>query len=368
MNKKEKYKKLVVENLTKRYDNINVVNSISFEVASGDFCSLLGPSGCGKTTTLRMIAGLTNPNNGKIYINGSDVTDIPTHKRRIGFVFQNYALWPHMTVYDNIAFALKLKKQKNKTICERVKYLLDVIKLPGVEKRFPNELSGGQQQRIALARALCDKDIPILLLDEPLSNLDKKLRMDARKEIKRIQKELDITIVYVTHDQEESLEMSDNIIVMSEGNIMQKGTPESIYKNPENRFVASFIGDMNFIDSKIIEINNNNKIVARSEKKDEIVFNLNKNQIIEKGDNVLLGIRPESINIYKKNTELPVENKFIAKIDQSFYIGDSIKYILTIHQEIKLETRIFFDKGIELFNPGEEVVISIPESTILYFK
>ena len=231
--------------VSKYYKEVAAVSDVSLRIPDREFVALLGPSGCGKTTTLRMLAGFIRPDTGQILIDGKDVTDLPPERRPTAMVFQSYALWPHMTVGENISFGLKLRKVPAAQIAERARAMLDVVRLPGVEHRFPSQLSGGQQQRVALARALV-LGPKILLLDEPLSNLDAKLRVRMRDEIRRIQQELQITTVYVTHDQEEALTMADRIAVMNRGVIQQLGDANDIYDRPATSFVADFIGQSNF--------------------------------------------------------------------------------------------------------------------------
>ena len=239
-----------LRDVDKFYGDLQVVRGVSFTLRDREFLALLGPSGCGKTTTLRMIGGFIRTDGGQILIDGKDMTDVPPERRPTAMVFQNYALWPHMTVGDNIAFGLKLRKVPKVQIAERVRRMLDVVRLEGVEQRYPSQLSGGQQQRVALARALV-LGPDILLLDEPLSNLDAKLRVRMRDEIRRIQQELQITTIYVTHDQEEALTMADRIAVMNKGVIEQLGDSGDIYDRPETPFVADFIGQSNFFDATL---------------------------------------------------------------------------------------------------------------------
>ncbi len=232
--------------VVKHFGPVVAVNGVDLQIASGEFVTLLGPSGCGKTTILRMIAGLEEPTAGDILIKGRRVNDIPIHQRNIGLVFQNYALFPHKTIYDNVAFGLKYRDVDKAAMRDRVARTLDLVRLQGVEKRLPAQLSGGQQQRIALARAVVIEP-DVLLLDEPLSALDANLREDMRVELKKIQRELNITTIFVTHDQEEALAMSDRVVVMNDGEKEQEGAPEEVYNRPVSRFVADFLGYSNFI-------------------------------------------------------------------------------------------------------------------------
>ncbi len=240
------------ENVNKFYEDTHVLKNINFEIEKGKFYTLLGPSGCGKTTILRIIAGFTDVSNGKVTLNGEDVTKLPPNKRKVNTVFQDYALFPHMNVFENIAFGLRLKKTPENIIKEKVADALKMVQLSGYENREISQMSGGQQQRVAIARALVNEP-EVLLLDEPLSALDLKLRTDMQYELRELQQRLGITFIFVTHDQEEALAMSDEIFVMSKGEIVQSGTPLDIYDEPINRFVADFIGESNIVDGVMKE-------------------------------------------------------------------------------------------------------------------
>jgi len=240
------------ENVNKFYEDTHVLKNINFEIEKGKFYTLLGPSGCGKTTILRIIAGFTDVSNGKVTLNGADVTNLPPNKRKVNTVFQDYALFPHMNVFENIAFGLRLKKTPENIIKEKVADALKMVQLSGYENREISQMSGGQQQRVAIARALVNEP-EVLLLDEPLSALDLKLRTDMQYELRELQQRLGITFIFVTHDQEEALAMSDEIFVMSKGEIIQSGTPVDIYDEPINRFVADFIGESNIVDGVMKE-------------------------------------------------------------------------------------------------------------------
>ena len=240
------------ENVNKFYEDTHVLKNINFEIEKGKFYTLLGPSGCGKTTILRIIAGFTDVSNGQVTLNGEDVTNLPPNKRKVNTVFQDYALFPHMNVFENIAFGLRLKKTPENIIKEKVADALKMVQLSGYENREISQMSGGQQQRVAIARALVNEP-EVLLLDEPLSALDLKLRTDMQYELRELQQRLGITFIFVTHDQEEALAMSDEIFVMSKGEIIQSGTPVDIYDEPINRFVADFIGESNIVDGVMKE-------------------------------------------------------------------------------------------------------------------
>ena len=241
-----------LENISKSYGSQMVLDDMNLYIRENEFLTLLGPSGCGKTTTLRIIGGFETPDQGRVIFDGADITNIPPHKRQLNTVFQKYALFTHMNIAENIAFGLKIKGKSKAYIDDKIKYALKLVNLDGYEKRMPDSLSGGQQQRIAIARAIVNEP-KVLLLDEPLGALDLKLRQDMQYELIRLKNELGITFIYVTHDQEEALTMSDTIVVMNHGYIQQIGTPEMIYNEPENAFVADFIGDSNIIGSTMIQ-------------------------------------------------------------------------------------------------------------------
>ena len=240
-----------LNNITKSYDGQVILDDLSLFIRENEFLTLLGPSGCGKTTTLRILGGFEHPDKGSVIFEGQDITKLPPNKRNLNTVFQKYALFPHMNIAENIAFGLKIKNKSKAYINDKIKYALKLVNLDGYENRMPDSLSGGQQQRIAIARAIVNEP-KLLLLDEPLGALDLKLRQDMQYELIRLKNELGITFIYVTHDQEEALTMSDTIVVMNQGYIQQIGTPESIYNEPENAFVADFIGDSNIIDGIMV--------------------------------------------------------------------------------------------------------------------
>ena len=239
-----------LEQVTKTFDGrVVAVDAVTLDIAAGEFFSLLGPSGCGKTTSLRMIAGFEHPDSGRVHVGGRDITDLPVHRRDMGMVFQSYALFPHRTVAENVAFGLRMREVPKPEIARRIQAALAQVALTGLENRRPSQLSGGQQQRVALARALVVEP-PVLLCDEPLGALDRKLRQQMQFELKELQKRLGVTLVFVTHDQEEALAMSDRIAVMNKGRVEQVGSPTEIYERPRTRFVADFIGEINILEDK----------------------------------------------------------------------------------------------------------------------
>jgi spermidine/putrescine transport system ATP-binding protein len=282
-----------LERVGKHYGGVDAVRDVSLAVAEGEFFSLLGPSGCGKTTTLRMIAGFVTPDSGRIVLHGRDVTAVPANQRPVNMVFQQYALFPHMSVYDNVAFGLRVKRVPRDEHRDRVHEFLRVVALEGLERRRPRQLSGGQQQRVALARALVNRPAA-LLLDEPLGALDVKLRRHMQLELKRIQHELGTTFVYVTHDQEEAMAMSDRIAVMNEGRVEQVGPPREIYEQPATTFVADFIGSLNALDVTVDEVVGG-YAVARLGEQDRIVVPVDPS--VRGGAAIRIAVRPECVRI-----------------------------------------------------------------------
>ncbi len=300
-----------VNNLVKKFGKVVAVNGITFKVSSGEFFVLLGPSGCGKTTTLRCIAGLEDPDEGEIIIDGVVVNDLPPYKRDVAMVFQNYALYPHMTVYENLAFPLKMRKYSKDEIDRRVKAVAELLHISDLLHRKPGELSGGQQQRVALGRALV-REPKVFLMDEPLSNLDAKLRVYMRAELKRLQKELGITTIYVTHDQVEAMTMADRIAVMNKGKIMQVGAPKELYHRPANLFVAGFIGSppMNFFEATLSTRKGGYYLDLGFAKID--IPEWMGQEISKKTTEVIIGIRPEHIKIATSTESNSIETEVIV--------------------------------------------------------
>ena len=284
-------KKIIeLKNLSKDFEDEKVLNSINLDIYDKQFVTLLGPSGCGKTTTLRMIGGFETPDEGEILFEGKKINDVPAHKRHVNTVFQKYALFPHLNVFENVAFALRLQKLSNDEIVKRVKEMLDLVALKGFERKNVTKLSGGQQQRVAIARALISHP-RVLLLDEPLGALDLKLRKDMQNELKKIQKQTGITFIYVTHDQEEALSMSDVVVVMADGKIQQIGTPTDIYNEPTNAFVADFIGESNIVDGVM---NEDFKVTFSGRAFDCVDKGFDKNEQVD------VVIRPEDVDVVAK--------------------------------------------------------------------
>lgn len=323
-----------LKGLTKNYENQQVLKGIDLTIHRNEFLTLLGPSGCGKTTTLRIIGGFEEPSGGSVLFDGVDISRVPSYKREINTVFQKYALFPFLNVFDNVAFGLKIKKMDKSIIENKVMKMLEMVGLSGFAKRDVTSLSGGQQQRVAIARALVNEP-QVLLLDEPLGALDAKLRKEMQIELKKIQKEVGITFIFVTHDQEEALSMSDTVVVMNEGIIQQVGSPEDIYNEPENRFVASFIGESNIINAIM--------------KKDLLVhFDDTDFECVDKGfkddEEVEVVIRPEDIDIVKKKNA-----KLTGVVKSIVFRG--------VHHEIVVETqyRDYLVHTTDYYKPGLEV-------------
>jgi spermidine/putrescine transport system ATP-binding protein len=299
------------------------VKGISLDIKEGEFLTILGPSGCGKTTTLRMIAGFEHCTDGKIYIDNEDVSSKAPYERQVNTVFQNYALFPHMNIFDNIAFGLTIKKLQKTEIASKVNQMLKIVQMEGYENRMPDQLSGGQKQRVAIARAIINNP-KVLLLDEPLGALDLKLRKQMQVELKHLQQKLGITFVYVTHDQEEALTMSDRICVMNNGLIEQLGTPEDIYERPKTKFVADFIGETNIFEGKITNINDKD-IFVEIDKDQQISIDLENGSL---GDSVCFAIRPERLKLIAAPNNLDACLKVSLK--ERIYIGSILKTIVTL--------------------------------------
>jgi putative spermidine/putrescine transport system ATP-binding protein len=310
--------------VTKTYDGINlVVRGLNLDIAKGEFLTLLGPSGSGKTTTLMMLAGFETPTSGEIQLNGSSLNDMPPHKRGLGFVFQNYALFPHMTVQENVSFPLEVRRIRGSEIKSRVAKALGMVELGGFEKRKPHQLSGGQQQRVAMARALVF-DPELVLMDEPLGALDKHLREQMQYELKRLHRELGVTMVYVTHDQSEALTLSDRIAVFHEGIIQQLDTPTKIYQEPANAFVAGFIGENNALPGKIVAIKGNECEVELIGGSRVRAFNGNCDTVGQTG---VVCVRPENLSISAETT--PGSNHVAALVEDFIFHGDHVRVKLS---------------------------------------
>jgi spermidine/putrescine transport system ATP-binding protein len=331
-----------VREVTKRFpgpsggtgSEVTAVDDVTLRIRDGEFFSMLGPSGCGKTTTLRMIAGFDHPTAGEIYIHGKQMGLTPPYQRKTNMVFQNYALFPHMTIARNIAFGLEMKKTQKAEIERRVEEALEMVRLQGYGPRKPNQLSGGQQQRVALARALVNRP-EVLLLDEPLGALDLKLRKEMQLELKTLQREVGITFVYVTHDQEEALTMSDRIAVMHNGQVLQVGGPTEIYEQPSCRFVADFIGETNFLDG-VIQTQEGDLVTVLVDGTLPVVVQTGESFV--PGAQVIVAVRPEKISLL---TDAPGDglNSFPCEVEQVVYLGTDTRYRVCLSDNVSLMVR-----------------------------
>ena len=341
--------------IQKRFGKVLAVEKLDFDIAEGSLVTLLGPSGCGKTTLLRMVAGLEAPTAGDIFIKGKRINDTPIHQRNLGMIFQNYALFPHKTIFDNVAFGLKYRNVTKEAVREKVTRALEMVRLPGVENRMPSQLSGGQQQRIAMARAIVIEP-DVLLMDEPLSALDENLREEMRREVDNLQRLLGVTTIFVTHDQREALSMSDKILVMKNGRKQQEGTPEAVYNEPANHFVADFLGHSNFIPG-VVEGVADRHVRVRVETGD-ILFAENKGGFAE-GDAVEMIVRAQRFDAFPKADFTPTEglNHFAGRIKDRSYMGGEVSYFIElgdareIHVISMMRTRIY--------ETGEEVSVQV---------
>ncbi len=341
--------------VTKKFGvHITAVDNVDLEIRDGEFFSLLGPSGCGKTTTLRMIAGLEFPTDGSIRIYDEEMGLRPPNKRPVNTVFQSYALFPHMNVEDNIGFGLRMQNVEKAEVSRKVEEAIDLVRLEGMGKRKPKELSGGQQQRVALARALINRP-KVLLLDEPLGALDLKLRQTMQLELKDIQNEVGITFIYVTHDQEEALTMSDRIAVMNEGKLIQVGTSEEIYESPSELFVAAFVGEMSFLPGEIVEpgavrLGGGEVVRAMTD--------------ASPGTSVTLSLRPEMVQLYANRADCPVgRNAIDGSVARKIFQGESMFYEIEIGESGSLEVHVENLPGMRRWEVGDAVVVDFhPEA------
>jgi ABC-type Fe3+/spermidine/putrescine transport system ATPase subunit len=345
-------------NVTKKFREVVAADNVNFDINEGEFFTLLGPSGCGKTTTLRLIAGFYTPDQGEILFGNRVMNLVPPFKRNTGMVFQNYAIFPHMDVYNNVAYGLKIRKVKLENLRKRVLKTLELVKMNGLEKRLPSQLSGGQQQRIALARALVIEP-DVLLFDEPLSNLDAKLRIEMRTEIRRIQKRLKITSIYVTHDQEEALSISDRIAIQRNGTIQQVGTPKQIYINPENPFVADFIGQCSFIYGTVKDVNQ--YVVIESDI--GVKLRALKTFDLKVGESVLCAIRPENFQIKRPEEEYNVLESEVVNV---LFLGKANRVYAKVG-DLRLMAELPTDVNVA---SGDTITLyfSVDETTVLPFK
>lgn len=345
-----------LDGLTKSYGDVMAVNNVSLSIEDDEFVTFVGPSGCGKTTTLRLIAGFETPTSGQISLGGEAIDHLKPYERDLGMVFQTFALFPHMSVYDNIAYGLRESTDlSSEQIESKVTELLDLIQLPGIEDRDPSELSGGQQQRVALARALAIEP-EVLLLDEPLASLDKKLREKMQVELRQLHDELEFTTIFVTHNQREAMSMSDRIVVMNEGQVIQVGNPQEVYRNPNSKFVADFIGSSNLFEAEIKDRSDGQMVVSLRdgpvlECDDEVSAN----------DDITVSIRPESILLTTDPPSGP--NEFRSHVEFKRYLGTEIEYHL-MKDDFKYEAIVHSESQQGELQEGEEITAQVPPSTI----
>ncbi len=338
---------LSIQHASKTYARNVAVEDFNLDVEKGELVSFLGPSGCGKTTTLRMVAGFEVPTIGKIQLNGVDITNTPPNRRNVGMVFQAYALFPNMSVGDNIGFGLKIAKKPKQEIAERVKEMLGLIKMPDLGDRFPYQLSGGQQQRVALARALAISP-QVLLLDEPLSALDAKIRVELRYEIRRIQQQTKITTIYVTHDQEEALTLSDRVVVMSAGKIEQVGSPFDVYNFPKTPFVASFMGTLNQLRSKVVDAGSGKLALGTQEFKTSAPVKAG-------ATDALVMLRPEELHI----GSVEGENHLVGKVESVAFLGSVVRIHLKLGESV-VTLDALNERKLVLPKVGEDLTVSFP--------
>jgi putative spermidine/putrescine transport system ATP-binding protein len=349
---------LEIDNLSKTFGANTALHQFDMHIERGEFITFLGPSGCGKTTVLRMIAGFETPSRGTIRLGGRDVTFMRTRQRKVGMVFQSYALFPNMTVAENIGFGLKVLRRPQAESRQRVEEMLHLIKLPQLADRYPWQLSGGQQQRVALARALAGKP-QVLLLDEPLSALDAKIRVSLREDIRALQRELGITSIFVTHDQEEALSISDRIVVMNEGRVEQIGTPSEIYNYPRTRFVASFVGTLNVLSGQIVDPASGKIVVGGQELRTSHALNAD-----DAGKRRLLAVRPEAIVL---ETPANGRNTLVATVEEVNFLGAVVR-IRTRVDDAVISLDIFNDPNRRLPERGQPVALGFSHENLLVLE
>jgi len=335
------------------------VRDVSLTVEPGELVTLLGPSGCGKTTTLRVVAGFEQPDEGRVYVGEQDVTDLMVYRRSIGFVFQSYALFPHLTIFDNVAYGLRVRRLPAATIRARVGQVLELVGLPGYERRFPNQLSGGEQQRVAVARAVVVEP-QLLLFDEPLSNLDAKLRVQMRAELSRLQRQLAITTVYVTHDQEEAMAISDRIAVMREGVIAQVGTAEELYRTPRSAFVAQFIGRVNLVESRVLGATGGRVAVDLW----GASLSVATDDVYAPGQRLFLVLRPESLTLVPESAKATEGEVVVPGVVRSrMYLGEKVEYAVEVAGTL-LEALTYDPARRRLFDVGARVGVSCEAASV----
>jgi spermidine/putrescine transport system ATP-binding protein len=340
----------------KSIHDFEILHDINLEVREGEFLTLLGPSGCGKTTLLRLISGFEEQTQGSIFIDNKNVSGLPPHKRHVHTVFQSYALFPHMSVFENVAFGLRCQKVPNKDIAERVAKVLKMVKLEQYGERKPDQLSGGQQQRVAIARAAVNRP-RVLLLDEPLSSLDYRLRKTMQIELKQLQRTLGITFIFVTHDQEEALSMSDRVVVMYEGRIQQIGTPREVYEEPENLTVATFIGEVNIFEGEIIHANGNKHVMVNILGKPRVAKST---RFFTLGEKVNVLIRPEDVRVWGQREVEDSTDMFAGTVEEVIYKGTTVDLRVRLLNNIIVAATEFFDEDDDRleYKLGEQVWVN----------
>lgn len=349
---------LELENLQKKFATQTAVENFTLDVERGEFVSFLGPSGCGKTTTLRMIAGFEIPTAGRIRLNGQDITYRPPNRRPVGMVFQSYALFPNMTVAENIGFGLRVARKPRAEIKKRVDEMLRLIHLPQLGNRYPYQLSGGQQQRVALARALAIQP-QVLLLDEPLSALDAKIRVALRSEIRAIQRQLGITTIYVTHDQEEAMALSDRIVVMSEGRIEQIGTPFEIYNFPKTQFVASFVGTLNQLQARVLEAAS-----GMLEVEGQTIYAAKPLQNVAPGETIGIALRPEMLALNRASESM---NRLTGVVEDTTFLGSIVRTRVRLGNSV-ISFDTFNNPHLELPQRNATIVVAFPREAVLVLE
>lgn len=356
--------KVSIRDLWMSFGKNAVLKGVNLDIEDGEFVTILGPSGCGKTTLLRVVAGLYKPTRGDIFFNEKRVTDMPPWERNVGLVFQDYALWPHMTVYENIAYGLKLRKVRKEEMDERVNRVASILGIEDLLNRYPYQLSGGQQQRVALARAIVINP-SVLLLDEPLSNLDAKIRVNVRTEIRKLQKSLKITTIYVTHDQEEALVISDRIAVMNKGVIEQVGTPEELYHSPRSVFVADFIGQVNMIPGKVALMDYEKKVLYVDTEVGRIPAVMDES--LREGDEVHLFFRPESVEVVRGDVAASDQDIVLSgKVEDAQFLGNLLRMGIRVNG-IVLKAEIHNPISVS-FAIGDQVRLKINAQRVRLLK
>lgn len=353
---------IVVENLTRRFGDVCALDHVSLTIQQGEFFSLLGPSGCGKTTLLRIIGGLDIPDEGTVHIGGTDARDIPAHQRPVNTVFQSYALFPHLTVFDNVAFGLRMKKVPKPQIAERVKRAMDMVEIQALAGRKPSQLSGGQKQRVALARAVVNEP-KVLLLDEPLGALDFKLRKQLQVELLALQRRLGITFIYVTHDQEEALVLSDRLAVMRAGQIEQLGEIEAVYERPRTRFVAQFLGSCNLLDAQVVRRQAGDIFVETPVGNLRVDVGLFASEAAKR-DRFTLAIRPEKIRLWN-TSKSDEENRVKVRVEEVIYVGAETHYLVRAGDQRLTVEAMNVAVGSQGFNLGQEAIAYLPAGGLL---